>query len=144
MAKFQWEATTRMGEKKRGVMEAETADIVESRLRNDGLTIQRVKKEPRQIQLTLGSGVTSKDLQIFTRQLATMIDAGLPLVQCLDILVEPEPEQDLRAHPRPGEVAGRARRRRSPTPSSATPRYSTTSTSTSSRPAKSAASSTRS
>jgi type IV pilus assembly protein PilC len=93
MAKFQWEATTRMGEKKRGVMEAETSDIVESRLRNDGLTIQRVKKEPRQLQLTLGSGVTSKDLQIFTRQLATMIDAGLPLVQCLDILASQNPNK---------------------------------------------------
>jgi type IV pilus assembly protein PilC len=93
MAKFQWEATTRMGEKKRGVMEAETADIVESRLRNDGLNIQRVKKEPRQIQLTIGSGVSSKDLQIFTRQLATMIDAGLPLVQCLDILANQNPNK---------------------------------------------------
>ena len=93
MAKFQWEATTRMGEKKRGSMEAETAEIVENRLRNDGLTIQRVKKEPRQLQLTIGSGVSSKDLQIFTRQLATMIDAGLPLVQCLDILSNQNPNK---------------------------------------------------
>jgi type IV pilus assembly protein PilC len=38
------------------------------------------------VNIQIGTGVTPKDLQIFTRQLATMIDAGLPLVQCLDIL----------------------------------------------------------
>ena len=64
MAKFQWEATTRSGEKKRGVMEVETAQQVEARLRSDGLTVDRVKKEPMQIQITIGSGVGHKDLQI--------------------------------------------------------------------------------
>jgi len=93
MAKFQWEATTRTGEKRKGAMEAESAEIVENRLRGDGLTIQRVKKEPKQITITIGSGVSPKDLQIFTRQLATMIDAGLPLVQCLDILASQTPNK---------------------------------------------------
>jgi type IV pilus assembly protein PilC len=74
-------------------MEAESADIVESRLRGDGMTINRVKKEPKQITITIGSGVSSKDLQVFTRQLATMIDAGLPLVQCLDILANQSPNK---------------------------------------------------
>jgi type IV pilus assembly protein PilC len=93
MAKFQWEATTRTGEKRKGAMEAETAEIVENRLRGDGMTINRVKKEPRQITISIGSGVSPKDLQIFTRQLATMIDAGLPLVQCLDILGNQSPNK---------------------------------------------------
>jgi type IV pilus assembly protein PilC len=93
MAKFQWEATTRTGEKKRGVMESDTAEVVESRLRSDGLTVTRVKKEPTQINIVIGSGVPPKDLQIFTRQLATMIDAGLPLVQCLDILASQTPNK---------------------------------------------------
>ena len=79
MAKFQWEATMRNGDRRRGVMEADNATQVEARLRGDGLTVDRVRKEPMQIQI--GTGVTPKDLQIFTRQLATMIDAGLPLVQ---------------------------------------------------------------
>jgi len=89
MARFQWEATNRIGEKKRGAMEADSAAQVEARLRGDGLAVDRVKREP--IQFTIGSGVTPKDLQIFTRQLATMIDAGLPLVQCLDILTAQTP-----------------------------------------------------
>ena len=93
MAKFQWEATTRTGEKKKGAMEAESAEIVENRLRGDGMTVNRVKKEPKQITITIGSGVSAKDLQVFTRQLATMIDAGLPLVQCLDILANQTPNK---------------------------------------------------
>jgi len=93
MAKFQWEAQTRLGEKKKGVMEAETADQVESRLKADGLAVSRVKKESAQINIVIGSGVSPKDLQIFTRQLATMIDAGLPLVQCLDILASQTPNK---------------------------------------------------
>ncbi len=93
MAKFQWEATTRSGEKRKGAMEAETAEIVENRLRGDGLSVNRVKKEPRQLSFSIGSGVSPKDLQIFTRQLATMIDAGLPLVQCLDILSSQSPNK---------------------------------------------------
>ena len=45
MAKFSWEGTTRAGEKRRGVMEAENRDIVEERLRGDGVMIKSVKKE---------------------------------------------------------------------------------------------------
>lgn len=93
MAKFQWEANTRSGEKKKGVIEADSQEIVEQRLRNDGLTVTRIKREARQITITIGSGVAPKDLQIFTRQLATMIDAGLPLVQCLDILSQQTPNK---------------------------------------------------
>lgn len=86
MAKFTWEATTRNGERRRGAMEAVDAAAVESRLRGDGMTPVRVRKAARDLDIVIGSGVSPKDLQIFTRQLATMIDAGLPLVQCLDIL----------------------------------------------------------
>jgi type IV pilus assembly protein PilC len=93
MPKFQWEASMRNGEKRRGVIEADTQAQVEARLRSDGLNVERVKKEPVQIQITIGSGVGHKDLQIFTRQLATMIDAGLPLVQCLDILAAQTPNK---------------------------------------------------
>jgi type IV pilus assembly protein PilC len=88
MARFNWEGTTRAGEKRRGVMEAENRTIVEERLRGDNINIQSVKREGglSDIQIQIGTGISAKDLQIFTRQLATMIDAGLPLVQCLDIL----------------------------------------------------------
>ncbi|MCX5747853.1 MAG: type II secretion system F family protein [Proteobacteria bacterium] len=93
MAKFEWEAVNRNNEKRKGTMEADSAETVETRLRNDGLTVSRVKKEALQITIQFGSGVQPKDLQIFTRQLATMIDAGLPLVQCLDILSTQTPNK---------------------------------------------------
>jgi len=86
MAKFQWEATTRSGEVRKGVVEANDEAAVQNRLRADQLTPRKIKKQSKAIQISFGAPVTPKELQIFTRQLATMIDAGLPLVQCLDIL----------------------------------------------------------
>ncbi|ADO74213.1 type II secretion system F family protein [Stigmatella aurantiaca] len=81
-----WEAKTKGGETKKGEMEAGDAEAVNARLKSLGLSPVKVKKKPLEINLSMGSGVTGKDILIFTRQFATMIDAGLPLVQCLDIL----------------------------------------------------------
>lgn len=87
MAKFKWQGTTRSGEARSGTIEASNAEVAAERLRTDGITPQKLKRaSARQIQLTIGTGVKTKDILIFTRQLATMIDAGLPLVQCMDIL----------------------------------------------------------
>ncbi len=82
-----WQARTKTGEVKKGEMEALDGSTVETRIRALGLAPIKVKKKPAEIRLPqLGSGVSGKDILIFTKQFATMIDAGLPLVQCLDIL----------------------------------------------------------
>jgi type IV pilus assembly protein PilC len=82
-----WEARTRSGETKKGEMEALDASAVDTRLKALGLAPVKVKKKPAEFHLPqIGSGVSGKDILIFTKQFATMIDAGLPLVQCLDIL----------------------------------------------------------
>jgi len=84
-----WEGKTRTGEVRRGEMEASDETQVSSRLRAMALVNLKVKRKAFTINLkmpSLGSGIKQKDLVIFTRQFATMIDAGLPLVQCLDIL----------------------------------------------------------
>jgi len=94
MPKFKWEATTRSGEVKQGVMDAVDENAVQNRLRADNMTPRKVKKAGAEISFSFGSGVTPKELQIFTRQLATMIDAGLPLVQCLDILGTQTPNKN--------------------------------------------------
>ena len=86
MAEWVYEARTRAGEVQTGIIEAETKEAVQSRLRSRQLNPVKIKKKGRQLNLALGTGVTPKELVIFTRQFATMIDAGLPLVQCLDIL----------------------------------------------------------
>jgi type IV pilus assembly protein PilC len=67
-------------------MEAESEDAVNTRLRAQQLQPTRVKKKGKAFSLQLGSGVGQKDIVTFTRLFATMIDAGLPIVQCLDIL----------------------------------------------------------
>jgi type IV pilus assembly protein PilC len=82
-----WEARTRAGEVKKGEMEALDARAVDTRLKSLGLSPVKVKKKPIELRMpSIGSGVSGKDILIFTKQFATMIDAGLPLVQCLDIL----------------------------------------------------------
>lgn len=88
MATFIWTGRTRSGERRSGEMEAATADAVEQRLRAQQITVEKVKKKPTEIHLKMpgSSGVQLRDLMLFTRQFSTMIDAGLPLVQCLDIL----------------------------------------------------------
>ncbi|MEM7139322.1 MAG: type II secretion system F family protein [Myxococcota bacterium] len=86
MAEWVYEARTRAGEVQTGIIEADTKEAVQSRLRARQLNPVKIKKKGRELKLALGTGVTSKELVVFTRQFATMIDAGLPLVQCLDIL----------------------------------------------------------
>ena len=87
MKAFIWEARTRTGDVKKGVMEAENEEAVHNKLKTQQLSPVSVKKQPFQITLpSIGTGVQTKDIVIFTRLFATMIDAGLPIVQCLEIL----------------------------------------------------------
>ena len=93
MAEFVWEARSRTGETRKGVMEAENEETVNTRLRQQQLAPVKVKKKAREFNITIGSGVDQRDLVQFVRQFATMIDAGLPLVQCLDILSSQTPNK---------------------------------------------------
>lgn len=86
MAEFVWEARGRAGDLRRGTMEADDENVVNQRLRAQQLTPTKVKKKSASLNIQFGSGVSTKDLVTFTRLFATMIDAGLPIVQCLDIL----------------------------------------------------------
>jgi type IV pilus assembly protein PilC len=89
MGKFLWEGKTRVGGTMTGEIEAPNEAFVIAQLRRQQIVPVRVKSKPRELKITLpwrAGKVSRKDLAIFTRQFATMIDAGLPLVQCLDIL----------------------------------------------------------
>jgi type IV pilus assembly protein PilC len=85
---YLWTAETRNREKRNGEMEAAGVEAVEQRLKAQQLINIKVKKKPIQIVLRMpgSTGIGTKDLVVFTRQFSTMINAGLPLVQCLDIL----------------------------------------------------------
>jgi type IV pilus assembly protein PilC len=86
MAEWVWEARARSGELRKGSMEADDEEGVNTRLRSQQLTPTKVKKKGKAFSFGFGSGVSGKDLVTFTRLFATMIDAGLPIVQCLEIL----------------------------------------------------------
>jgi len=96
MPKFAYEGLTRDGHLKSGIVEAATQAEAETRLRAMQINPTKVKQRGLgQLELKLPSfgSVKTKTLVVFTRQLATMIDAGLPLVQCLDILGTQEPDK---------------------------------------------------
>src|SRR5512137_326964 len=85
---WKWEAKTRQGEVRAGEMEAADDAAVKARLTQMGLDPTKVKKKPREFHLKIPgmSRVTTKDILVFTRQFSVMIDAGLPLVQGLEII----------------------------------------------------------
>lgn len=97
MAEFTWEARARTGELRKGTMEADDAESVNARLRQQQLNPLKVTKKRRLGSITIGTGVGTKDLVTFTRLFATMIDAGLPLVQCLDILASQQQNKQFAA-----------------------------------------------
>jgi type IV pilus assembly protein PilC len=87
MPAFVWKGKTRDGKVVSGERNAENKEAVMALLRRDQILVSSVKEKGKEIALPkLGGGVPAKDLAIFTRQFSVMIDAGLPLVQCLEIL----------------------------------------------------------
>ena len=90
MASYKWEGVERNGQLQSGVKEAANEAAVLQFLRAQQIRPKKIKANKvssfGNINLSFGTGVTQKDLVVFSRQFATMIDAGLPLVKCLDIL----------------------------------------------------------
>ncbi len=86
MAKFVWKGKTKSGENQQGVLVARSREEAEAILRQRQVAVSSVKEEGKQFKLPTLGGVKSKDVAIFTRQFSVMIDAGLPLIQCLEIL----------------------------------------------------------
>jgi len=89
MPVYMWKARTRQGTVKKGEVEAANDQAVMAQLRAQMLMPVSVKQKPKDVREYfpfLKPGIKTRELVIFTRQFATMIDAGLPLVQCLEIL----------------------------------------------------------
>jgi type IV pilus assembly protein PilC len=98
MPSFEWRGRTRAGQSRQGVLVADNRATAEAMLRRDQIQVQNLR-EKREIRLLprLPQRVSSKRLAIFTRQFSVMLDAGLPLVQCLEILGEQEENRTFRA-----------------------------------------------
>jgi type IV pilus assembly protein PilC len=108
MPTFAYSGRTRTGQTVTGERIADTMDAAVSALRRDQIMVTRIdpakaaakaeaKAEAKPGAPKAGKGVPAKNLAIFTRQFSVMIDAGLPLVQCLDILGKQEPHKNFSA-----------------------------------------------
>lgn len=97
MPLFTYTARARTGEVHSGEVDLPNRGEVIGYLRRQRLVPVVVKAKPREISLSFGSGVKRREVVILTRQFATMVGAGLPLVQCLAILAEQTDNPRLRA-----------------------------------------------
>jgi len=89
MPLFEYTARNLKGDLVKNQVDLPTKDDVVAHLRKNRLVLVEVRQAPRAVSMPrLGGGVKTRDVVVFTRQFATMINAGLPLVQALDILAQ--------------------------------------------------------
>jgi type IV pilus assembly protein PilC len=87
MPVYTFKGTNKAGTTVSGEVNAASKQELQNQLRRQNITATKMSEKGKEFNLpTFGSGVDSKELAIFTRQFSVMIDAGLPLVQCLEIL----------------------------------------------------------
>ncbi len=91
MPVYVWAGLDRAGKKQKGEIEADNLPLARQMVVRKGISIKAVRPKPKDLMdyfPAIGGNVKEKDKVIFVRQFSTMIDAGLPLIQCLDILQE--------------------------------------------------------
>ena len=89
MPAFDWSARPAAGgDIKEGKIDLANKEDVLAFLHKQRMIPVAVREQPKQLSIQFGTGITTRDIVIFTRQFATMINSGLPLVQSLDILAE--------------------------------------------------------
>src|SRR3977135_2085618 len=87
MPDFKYQGTNRSGSSVSGVMTANSKAELQNLLKRQQITPTKMTEKGKEFNIpTFGGGVNAKELAIFTRQFSAMIDAGLPLVQGLEIL----------------------------------------------------------
>jgi len=99
MPSFAWKGRTRAGQVQEGVLLADTRDAAVAVLRRQQIQVTTIREKGREIKLIprIPRGVGQKRIAIFTRQFSVMLDAGLPLVQCLEILGDQEENKTFQA-----------------------------------------------
>ena len=83
---YVWEGMDRNGKRVKGEMSGQSDIFVRTTLRRQGINATRVKKKAKPLFGASGSKITTKDISVFSRQLATMISSGVPLVQAFEIV----------------------------------------------------------
>ncbi len=86
MLPFVWEGTDKRGVKMKGEQQAKNANMLRAELRRLGITPSTVKPKPKPLFGAAGKAVTPKDIAFFSRQMATMMKSGVPIVGSLEII----------------------------------------------------------
>src|SRR6186997_2621143 len=92
MTTYAWVGRTRNGQTVKGERQAETPESLTEQLRKEQILVTKVEAAAKEKKY---KRVSARSLAIFTRQFSVMIDAGLPLVQCLELLAKEEPDKKL-------------------------------------------------
>src|SRR3982751_5540779 len=108
MTTFAWVGRTRAGQTVSGQRTADSGDALTAALRREQIFVTKISEPAKVAKPQSYRRVSAKSLAIFTRQFSVMIDAGLPLVQCLELLAKEEPDKRLAAPIDGGGVAGGA------------------------------------
>lgn len=87
-AVFLWEGTDKQGKKTKGEITSASPSIARAELRRQGIVANKVRKKSAGFSLKAGGSVKPADVALFTRQMATMMRAGVPLVQAFDIVAD--------------------------------------------------------
>ena len=89
---FVWEGVNKRGQKMNGSLSGQNLAMVKAQLRKQGIQPDKVKRAPKQMfglgGAAKGKKIKSADISFFTRQMATMIKAGVPLVQSFEIVAD--------------------------------------------------------
>ena len=83
---YSWEALDKRGQKMRGEMPSKNASLVKAELRRQGMNPQKVKEKAKPLFGAAGSSIKPRDISIFSRQIATMMKSGVPMVQAFEII----------------------------------------------------------
>ena len=83
---FVWEGSDKRGAKVKGETQAATPALVKAELRKRGIVPKKVRKKSTLFTTSAGKKITPGDIAVFSRQLATMMSAGVPLVQSFEII----------------------------------------------------------
>ncbi|TWI02892.1 type IV pilus assembly protein PilC [Luteimonas cucumeris] len=83
---FVWQGTDKRGTVMKGEQQAKNANLLRAELRRQGITPKVVKAKPKPLFGSTGHNISAKEIAIFSRQLATMMKSGVPIVQALEII----------------------------------------------------------
>ncbi|GAA3915913.1 type II secretion system F family protein [Luteimonas lutimaris] len=83
---FVWEGTDKRGKTMKGEQQSRSANMLRAELRRQGIQPRSVKLKPKPLFGSAGKSVTAKDIAVFSRQIATMMKSGVPIVMALEII----------------------------------------------------------